>query len=94
MDIAEFKATLDQQSPPSSWSISLAALWYQAQGDWEKAHHLAQQQDDAVGYWIHAYLHRVEGDFGNAGYWYSRAGRSPSQDPLKQEWAEIASAIL
>lgn len=94
MDIAGFKDTLADQAPPESLSKPLAALWYEAQGEWEKAHKLAQQQHDKTGYWIHAYLHRVEGDNANAAYWYRKAGREPSQHPLKQEWEEITTALL
>ena len=94
MDIADFRASLDQQDPPATLDKPLAALWYDAQGDWNRAHTLAQEQENTVGYWIHAYLHRVEGDNRNASYWYNRAGKTPSAAPLKQEWEEIASALL
>ncbi len=94
MDIVGFKNTLSDRAPPDSLSMPLAALWYQAQGEWAKAHQLAQQQHDKTGYWIHAYLHRVEGDIANAAYWYRRAHREPSQTPLNQEWEEIATALL
>ncbi len=94
MDLASFKQSLDRDAPPAGLERALAALWREAKGDWDEAHRLAQAQDDADGAWVHAYLHRVEGDLPNAGYWYRRAGKPPSSAPLKQEWAEIAGALL
>lgn len=94
MDLEAFKATLVGDAPHESHGRALAALWHQAKGDWDKAHQLAQSQDDAVGAWVHAYLHRVEGDNKNAAHWYRRAGKSESSAPLSEEWDEIASALL
>ena len=94
MDLATFKQSLDRDAPPEGLGRALAALWHAAKGDWDEAHHLAQAQKDAVGAWVHAYLHRVEGDLSNAGYWYRRAGTPPSTAPLEQEWDEIADALL
>jgi len=74
--------------------ILLRALWYDARGDWHRAHTIAQDVDDAGGAWVHAYLHRKEGDLGNAGYWYQRAGRDVASDPLDAEWERIAAALL
>lgn len=72
----------------------LKALWHDAQGDWESAHRVAQDVDDDEGAWIHAYLHRKEGDLGNAAYWYRRAGRSVASGELDAEWDTIAAALL
>ncbi len=94
MDLASFKQSLDRDAPPAGLERALAALWREAKGDWDAAHRLAQGQDDADGAWVHAYLHRVEGDLPNAGYWYRRAGKPPSSAPLKREWDEIAGALL
>ena len=94
MDLASFKQSLDRDAPPAGLERALAALWREAKGDWDEAHRLAQAQDDADGAWVHAYLHRVEGDLPNAGYWYRRAGKPPSSAPLKREWDEIAGALL
>jgi len=73
---------------------ALAALWWAAQSDWTRAHEAAQSDDGAAANWVHAYLHRVEGDAENATYWYSLAQRPVSTAPLDQEWAEIAAALL
>ena len=75
---------------------SLRALWYDARGAWEEAHELAQRAGGKRGDWVHAYLHRKEGDLGNAGYWYRRAGREmPGADvTLLDEWERIVSALL
>jgi hypothetical protein len=69
------------------------ALWHDARGDWEQAHEIAQSIDDSEGAWVHAYLHRKEGDLSNAGYWYSRAGRKKPDASLDEEWKEIAEAL-
>ncbi|OLB60711.1 MAG: hypothetical protein DMG04_22910 [Acidobacteria bacterium] len=93
MTIDEFRATLSAAEPPAM-PILLRALWYDARGDWHRAHTIAQDVDDAGGAWVHAYLHRKEGDLGNAGYWYQRAGRDVASDPLDAEWERIAAALL
>jgi hypothetical protein len=94
MDFDSFKASLAKDRPPKGLSACLAALWHDAKGDWDKAHKLAQSQEDATGAWVHAYLHRVEGDERNAGHWYGRAGKPHSKAPLAEEWREIATALL
>lgn len=80
--------------PPASLSPALQALWMDARGHWDAAHELCQKSGDRAGDWVHAYLHRKEGDESNAGYWYSRAGRPPATGPLLDEWREIAEALL
>ena len=94
MNLSAFKQSLDQDAPPEGLGPALAALWHEAKGDWDQAHRLAQSQKDADGAWAHAYLHRVEGNHSNAGYWYRRADKPSSTAPLKQEWDEIADALL
>jgi hypothetical protein len=78
------------------WSRAVRALWYEAQGDWHRAHDELQDDGDLASDWVHAYLHRVEGDTWNAAYWYRRAGQPvPSADmTLAAEWLHIATAIL
>lgn len=71
----------------------LAALWWDARGDWARAHGIAQSVATPEGAWVHAYLHRKEGDLANAGYWYARAGRPRPAATLAEEWAEIARAL-
>ena len=93
MDLKAFKLSLQEQIPPET-SQALQALWYEAKGQWDKAHELAQQAPDPIGAWVHAYLHRVEGDESNAGYWYRRAHKPHSEASLPEEWEEIASALL
>ncbi len=94
MKLEKFKASLDQAEPPAGIDGALQALWHDARGDWEKAHKIAQDEPNPLGAWVHAYLHRVEGDESNAGYWYRRAEKPHCKDPLPQEWDEIASALL
>lgn len=91
MTLDEFRATLADPAPPNGVAPALVALWHDAQGDWERAHEVAQEIDSA---WVHAYLHRKEGDESNAGYWYRRAGRPHAHDALTTEWERIVSALL
>ena len=93
MTLAEFKATLSSTTPPAVPPL-LVALWHDARGDWEAAHRVAQDVDDRDGAWVHAYLHRKEGDLGNAGYWYGQAHQPVATDALEAEWARIAAALL
>jgi hypothetical protein len=93
MTVDEFKTTLTAPTPPAVPPL-LLALWYDARGDWEKAHALAQDVDDPSGAWVHAYLHRKEGDIGNAGYWYRRANQRIATDSLDAEWTRIVAALL
>lgn len=80
---------------PVTLSPPLLALWHDARGDWERAHEACQRAGSCEGDWVHAYLHRKEGDPGNAAYWYARAGRPvvPAGTPFADEWAEIAAAL-
>ena len=94
MNLAEFKETLTNDTPPGGLALDLQAMWYEAKGEWDQAHRLAQQQNDRTGAWVHAYLHRQEGDIGNANYWYRRAGRSQPNQSLAEEWADIVSTML
>ena len=94
MTFDEFEATLQESAPPHGLSPALSALWQDARGNWSEAHAIAQEIHDNVGSWIHAYLHRKEGDDRNAGYWYRRAGKPAAQDALDAEWARIVSALL
>jgi hypothetical protein len=94
MTIDELRSTLRSPSPPPGLSEPILALWHDARGDWDAAHRVAQDIDGSDGAWIHAYLHRKEGDLGNAGYWYRRAGRAVASGSLDDEWTAIASALL
>jgi hypothetical protein len=69
-------------------------LWWDAKGDWTKAHESALQDEGPAGAWIHAYLHRKEGDSSNAAYWYQRAGKPPGKMSIDEEWNQIAGALL
>ena len=94
MDIATFERSLEGAAPPAELSKPLQALWQEAKGAWDEAHDLAQADKGPAGAWVHAYLHRVEGDLRNAGYWYRRAGRPASEQALRHEWRAIATALL
>lgn len=90
MTLDDFKVS----SKPSEVSLELQSLWYDAKGDWEKAHTLVQDLGTSEAAWVHAYLHRKEGDISNAGYWYRRAGKPVFTGTLEQEWEEIVTALL
>lgn len=69
------------------------ALMHLEAGDWDCAHRIVQEMDDAAGAWVHAHLHRIEGDLGNAAYWYHRAGRPTASHGLDEERTEILAAL-
>ena len=93
MNFRTFNESLSQTEPPVNLSVPLKALWYDAKGDWHTGHDLINDLEDKTSAWVHAYLHRKEGDIGNAGYWYRRAGKQPSSLSLTDEWTELAKAI-
>lgn len=90
----QFKDSLRGEQPPANLTPHLLALWYEARGDWHRAHGLVQDLPDVQASWIHAYLHRREGDIGNADYWYQRAGRKRPATTLEAEWQTIAGTLL
>ena len=92
--MADFRASLSGATPAPDLGAPLAALWWAAKGNWGEAHRIAQDERGANAAWVHAYLHRVEGDLGNAGYWYRRANRPVAKDSLDTEWERIVSALL
>jgi hypothetical protein len=94
MTPSAFKHSLDKTRPPAGLSPALAALWWAGKDDWTKAHEIAMGGEGADCAWVHAYLHRVEGDLDNARYWYRQAGRRPAAGALPAEWGEIAAALL
>ena len=92
--MSDFRASLSGAAPAPSVEPPLAALWWAAKGDWDRAHKIVMNEETAEAAWVHAYLHRVEGDLGNAGYWYRRAGRPVADDAVETEWERIASTLL
>jgi hypothetical protein len=94
MTFADFLASTSHAVPPAGLSGPLRALWLDARGDWDAAHEAAQAAGGREGAWVHAYLHRKEGDETNAGYWYTRAGRPAASGDLRAEWGGIARAML
>ena len=94
MTLEQFRETLAASAAPESLSRPLRAMWEEAKGNWAAAHTIAQEIEDETGSWIHAYLHRKEGDLGNAGYWYRRAKKPTAHDTLDEEWDRIVSALL
>lgn len=88
------RASLSQPAPPPGLPPAVEALWWDARGDWEAAHRLAQDDESDAGSWVHAFLHRREGDLGNAAYWYRRARRPVASGSLDTEWDAIAAALL
>ena len=94
MTVEEFRQTLLREEPPSNFTFALAGLWWDAKGRWKQAHESAQQDEGPAGSWVHAYLHRKEGDSADAAYWYRRADKPPFQGPLEQEWLKIAESLL
>jgi hypothetical protein len=94
MTLEEFRQSLTAPDPPAEISHALAGLWWDAKGDWKQAHESAQQDEGVEGSWVHAYLHRKEGDESNAAYWYGRAGKPVCGEPLDSEWLSIVKAFV
>lgn len=94
MTFDAFKNSLTGSTPPALTNKALLALWYDGKKDWETAHEFAQDEHTNDGSWVHAYLHRKEGDLGNASYWYHRAGKKMPSVSLDEEWKQIVSALL
>ena len=94
MSPADFEHSLSKATPPKSLSASLSALWWAKRGNWERAHKLVMNDQGPDAAWVHAYLHRVEGDLPNARYWYGQARRKAATGPLEVEWAAIVAALL
>jgi hypothetical protein len=95
MSFEDFRKSVGGTTEPAGVSLAVLALWHDARGDWDGAHAAAQHDSSKDGSWVHAYLHRKEGDPGNAGYWYARAGRRmPAPGvTLEAEWEQIARAL-
>lgn len=93
-DYRQFLGTLDRQEPPQNWPHLLKALWYDANNDWNRAHEIAQEIPSWKGSWVHAYLHRKEGDQWNANYWYQRAQKSMPEISLDEEQRELIEYFI
>lgn len=94
MNYQLFMASLEHTSPPAELPLALLALWHDARGNWDLAHETIQNESDETSAWIHAYLHRKEGDLWNARYWYNKCRRSEFKGSLTEEWQSIARTIL
>ena len=92
--MADFKASLSDAAPAPGLSAPLAALWWAAKGQWDQAHKIVQDEETTEAAWVHAYLHRVEGDLGNAGYWYRRAAKPVATGSLEAEWEQMVAKLL
>jgi len=94
MTPAEFKRSLTKTKPPTGLSPALAGLWWAGKDEWHRAHKIVMDEGGKDCAWVHAYLHRVEGDLGNARYWYKQAGKPAVSGSLPKEWAAIAADLL
>ena len=94
MDFQQFKQSLSNTQPPGEIGEELTALWYAGMDVWDRSHDIAHDIPNSNGDWIHAYLHRWEGDDWNASYWYRRAGKSKPSCSLAQEWENIVQTLL
>ena len=94
MTLDDSRQSLTATEPAAGLTLALVGLWRDGKGDWKRAHESAQQDEGPEGSWVHAYLHRKEGDEGNAAYWYSRAHKPVCREPLDAEWLSIVKALL
>lgn len=92
--LSDFKASLNLEQPANGLSVQLKSLWYDAKGDWHKAHAQVDQLNDQASAWVHAYLHRKEGDIWNADYWYRKAHKVRPELSLDEEWEQLAEHFL
>ena len=90
----DFLQSLHRNEPENNWSKAIQSLWYDAKDDWQASHDIAQDLQTTLGSWIHAYLHRKEGDRFNAGYWYRQAGRNFPKETLAEEHQKIVEFAL
>ena len=93
MRVEQLRATLSLEEPPAGLTAPLAALWWDAKGDWAKAHGLVDELETPEGMAVHAYLHRKEGEAWNADYWYERAGRKFHRAALEDEWEALVEGL-
>jgi hypothetical protein len=94
MNFESFKKSIADADAPNELSIYLLSMWHDAKGNWEKAHDIIQDEEDKTGSWVHAYLHRKEGDIWNADYWYRKAGRERPTVSLEEEWKNISMELI
>jgi uncharacterized cupin superfamily protein len=94
MNSQEFRHSLKDDEPPADVAPLLRALWWDAKGNWNQAHEIAQEIPSGEGSWVHAYLHRKEGDSSNAGYWYRQAGKPHCTTDTEAEWLAIVEHLL
>jgi hypothetical protein len=94
MDLATLEQSLSERMPPAGLSPLLTALWHERHGDWNRAHEIAQDIDSLDAAWVHAYLHRREGDLPNAAYWYRHAGKPVETGDMDEEWRAIAGSLI
>ncbi|MBM3820509.1 MAG: hypothetical protein FJW14_16030 [Acidimicrobiia bacterium] len=93
MDLTAFEQSLSATAPPRGISPLLTALWHERKGDWTRAHEIAQDIDTRDAAWVHAYLHRREGDLPNAAYWYRHAGKPVETGSMEEEWRAIVAEL-
>jgi hypothetical protein len=94
MNLEKFKTSIAEKQPPLGLPVPLAALWWDAKGDWTQAHALVDELETTDGMAVHAYLHRKDGQAANADYWYQRAGREFYRPALEAEWQTLVEALL
>jgi hypothetical protein len=94
MTLAQFKDCLSEPKPPEGLGPALAALWWAGKDEWDKAHAIVMDEGGEDCSWVHAHLHRVEGDLDNARYWYRQARRPAASGPAADEWDAIVTALL
>ena len=94
MTIEQFRASASTDEPPAGLSIPLTALWYDAKGEWEKAHGLVDELETRDGMAVHAYLHRKHGDISNSQYWYERCGSDFRRNTFEAEWEALVAELL
>lgn len=94
MEFENFQQSLKNETPPENTTVYLLAMWYDGRGNWNKAHNIVDSLEDKTASWVHAYLHRKEGDIWNADYWYRKAGKNRPDVSLQNEWETIVKSLF
>ena len=94
LNYSDFIETTNLSTPPNGLDPLLLALWHVKKGHWDEAHNIVQDEPGQYACWIHALLHKLEGDNWNASYWYRQAGVKNPELSTGDEWEMIVRKLI